>query len=105
MKWNRERRCWCFATKHLHTIVQDLTAAGETVRVEIETKGRYAGAEKCDARCRDARGPYCECACAGRWHGAFFWPKHWVEIDTAETTIGIEQKRVLRVYEVRPERP
>ena len=37
---------------------------GQTVR------GRFSAGHRCDARCIYAKGPECECSCAGANHGA-----------------------------------
>lgn len=32
-------------------------------------KGTYSDSHKCDSRCMNAKGPDCECQCAGKNHG------------------------------------
>lgn len=36
----------------------------------IPVKGTERPEQKCDARCTNARGPKCDCSCAGHNHGA-----------------------------------
>jgi hypothetical protein len=32
-------------------------------------RGTYSNGIRCDSRCQYARGPQCDCSCAGRNHG------------------------------------
>jgi hypothetical protein len=102
LQWDREYGCWRLARRHMLTLVDALVEAGQPVRVEVTVRGKAAGAERCDARCRDAEGDDCTCECGGRWHGAQRWPNHWAHVKTDETTIGVEVKYVTHVYEVHP---
>lgn len=101
--WDGDHRCWRLAERHMFTLINGFLEAGQPVRVEVTVRGEAAGAERCDERCRDARGDECVCACGGRWHGAGRWPDHWAHIETNESTIGVEVKYITRVYEVTPE--
>lgn len=35
----------------------------------IMTMGNSEGTRRCDATCHNAKGPQCDCICAGRYHG------------------------------------
>lgn len=44
-------------------------ACGHFVKCE-PVRGRFKADHKCDARCLNAKGHSCECACGGKNHGA-----------------------------------
>ena len=103
LKWDPERKCWRLAARWMTVVVDEMANAGQHLRVEVELRGKAAGGERCDARCRDAEGYDCSCECEGRYHGVSRWPAGFAHIAAKDTEIGVKTRYVTQVYEVNAE--
>jgi hypothetical protein len=67
----------------------------------VEVWQDYSVTEKCDMRCREARGDWCECSCTGLHHGEDHLGP--LERIVGETTIvSTEYKRTMRLHTTQP---
>lgn len=92
-EWNKTAKRWELARSHLRAVVLALAERFGTVDVYLE----FSTQERCDVRCRDARGDDCTCSCLGDNHGGAAYWKDWQEV--GETTL-IAQNRQQRHFRV-----
>jgi hypothetical protein len=85
---------WAIARPHLQHLVDGLAVRFGHVDVVLD----FRTTERCDIRCRDARGDECTCSCLGENHGGAAYWRNWIEV--GETTLiagGAIRRRHLRV--------
>jgi hypothetical protein len=80
---------WAIARNHLQDLVDGL--AGRFGRVDVILDFRTT--ERCDTRCRDARGDECTCSCLGENHGGAAYWRYWIEVGGTTLVAGGEIRR------------
>lgn len=85
---------WAIARPHLQHLVDGLVDRFGHVDVVLD----FRTAERCDTRCRDARGDECTCSCLGENHGGAAYWRNWIEVGETTLVAGGEiRRRHLRV--------
>lgn len=64
-EWDKSQRCWLVARNHFGPIVEALARRLGRIDVYLD----FRGLDRCDTRCKKARGRECDCQCLGKHHG------------------------------------
>lgn len=64
-EWNKELKRWEIARNHFGPVIEAL--ADRLGKIDVYMDFRQV--ERCDTRCRNARGRECTCSCLGKHHG------------------------------------
>jgi hypothetical protein len=80
--WDPRHKCWTIPKGHF------LMLAGKLLRRygHLALGREYSPRERCNARCKNARGPYCTCSCRAKYHGRGRWMKDFVTLSESGTT-------------------
>ncbi|RZU48850.1 hypothetical protein EV385_0579 [Krasilnikovia cinnamomea] len=85
---------WAVARSHFRHLVEGLAERFGYVDILLD----FRQAERCDTRCRDARGDDCTCSCLGENHGGAAYWRHWIEVgDTTLVAPGDVVRRHVRL--------
>lgn len=94
-EWNITAKRWEIARSHLRTLVEVMAMKFGEIDVYLEFSTR----QRCDVRCRDARGDDCVCSCMGENHGGAAYWRHWMLV--GDTTLVGNAEVQVRHYRVR----
>lgn len=97
-EWNKGERRWEIARNHFGPVVEALAKRLGRIDVYID----FSCTERCDTRCKNARGRECNCQCLGRHHGRDGITHGWKVVgDTMEVrSTGIQQRHLVVIGKV-----
>ena len=90
---NPTTRRWEIARVHFRRLVEEIALAYGSVDVDVE----FSTSERCDKRCREARGDDCSCSCMGENHGGAAYLKYWLEVGDSTLIAPGQRRRQFRV--------
>lgn len=97
--WDKRRGCWWVARAHFTTVVEALAQRFGRIDVYID----FRGLERCDTRCKRARGRECDCRCFGKHHGRGITEGWKLVTDTVEVQpTGVHRRHIVVVREGGP---
>lgn len=85
---------WTISRQHLTDVAESIAIRDGRVEIEMH----YSQTQKCDQRCRKAKGDDCTCSCEGKHHGK---AQHASWLEVGETTLvrGDGPRAVTRTLE------
>ncbi|MFE0472485.1 hypothetical protein ACFW2V_12815 [Streptomyces sp. NPDC058947] len=95
--WDKSNRCWWVARNHFSAVVEAIAKRLGRIDVYID----FRGIDKCDTRCKNAKGRECDCQCLGKYHGEGGITHGWKLVgDTTEIkSTGIKRRHIVVVHE------
>lgn len=76
--------CWTVPSSHFLHLANQMLRRHDRIMVGRQ----YNPGERCNARCKNALGPFCTCSCRAKFHSRGRWMKDWETIDELDTRHG-----------------
>lgn len=99
IEYDKEEKLWLVSRTHFAAAVEALAKRLGRIDVYLD----FRGVERCDTRCKNARGRECDCQCLGRTHGEQGITHGWKLVgDTTEVrSTGIKRRHIVVVREAK----
>lgn len=94
-EWDKPNQCWWVARHHFGAVVEAMARKLGRIDVYLE----FRGLDRCDTRCKRARGRECDCQCLGKHHGVGGITHGWKMVgDTTEVkSTGLKTRHIVVV--------